>query len=515
MKSSHSDSTGADDLSASSTDEADAKTTTMKVVAITILSLTGVVSAKYPTKKKNLSLSWMKKKKNTDAATFFVASIPHCSISVEDGATLPLTTHLPSFPVDVSRSQPIVRWKSHLGNLMSTCRFSLQLQPRGHATTDNEEEEDGKRKYMPQTCPITIAMLRKGELVPLGQANIIITGEEKEDARFVAPASRTYINKQTGDKNFRIESSKEPTLLARIKGDDLLFGMKSDATLRVLVSVTDASVMDDADHVQESALPFNDVDNSYDNFLYFLNGGMSARDMKNMWKQEEEASDGVEKVKEQGGAENLDETLPSSDDESDSDEVNEQESVQMVEECQLKMLTTTAHSASDDSSFEKCAHGCPALLENNIIHTFLNAFIVGYNDAIQRGEVDNSFVVAIMATRDAYSEVWNDPTQLCQGVKALIYNASENILHGNLRDARHNAAFACFFEQWIDFLAAKTNANRSRVAELLTADVNTIVSFLNNRIFCSCLRRIEHNDKAFKIKKKRMMFSRKYGHMVH
>ena len=218
-------------------------------------------------------------------------------------------------------------------------------------------------------------------MLPLGQANIIITGEEKEDARFVAPVSRTYINKQTGGKNYCIESmsvssSKEQTPLTRIKGDDLLFGMKNDATLRVLVSVTDASGMDDADHIQESALPFNEVDNSHDNFLYFLNGGMSAKDMKNMWKQEEEASDGVERVKEQDGAANLDETPSSTDDESDSDEVNEQESVQMVEECQLKMLTTTAHSASDNCSFEKCAHGCPALPENNIIHTFLNAFIV-------------------------------------------------------------------------------------------------------------------------------------------
>ena len=116
-------------------------------------------------------------------------------------------------------------------------KFPLQLQHR-EAGADADEEEDGvssststRKRFIPQTCPINISLSRNGKLATLGKASIVISGDVQGESSIIVPV---VLQKKAG-------SSKESIPMTRIKGDDLLLGLKSDSTLlHVLVSVTDA-----------------------------------------------------------------------------------------------------------------------------------------------------------------------------------------------------------------------------------------------------------------------------------
>jgi hypothetical protein len=213
----------------------ESSTDTTMAVTTTLLSLTGVVTKKYASK--NLLRRKNRQPPNNTNFTSLVASFPQNLSADNSASSSSPVTHVPSFPIDVSRPQPIVRWHSHLGQALSTLKFPLQLQHR-EAGADADEEEDGvssststRKRFIPQTCPINISLSRNGKLATLGKASIVISGDVQGESSIIVPV---VLQKKAG-------SSKESIPMTRIKGDDLLLGLKSDSTLlHVLVSVTDA-----------------------------------------------------------------------------------------------------------------------------------------------------------------------------------------------------------------------------------------------------------------------------------
>lgn len=206
---------------------------TMLEVTITVLSLGGVVA-------KQSKKSTMKRKKQghlTPATTSLVASF--CQAFTSDGRMMH-QTHVPSIPLEhldascmssKSRSspQPIVHWPgvSHddddnANQVLSTLRFVRRF--------DREDAASSQGRFIPQTCPISISIYRHGHLINLGKADVIIVGEENGVSSMVVPVSRSV------KKVSRRSKSSIPMM--KIRGDDLKFGLKSDAMLRVLVSVS-------------------------------------------------------------------------------------------------------------------------------------------------------------------------------------------------------------------------------------------------------------------------------------
>lgn len=472
----------------------ESSTDTTMAVTITLLSLTGVVTKKYASK--NLLRRKNRQPPNNTNFTSLVASFPQNLSADNSASSSSPVTHVPSFPIDVSRPQPIVRWHSHLGQALSTLKFPLQLQHR-EAGADADEEEDGvssststRKRFIPQTCPINISLSRNGKFATLGKASIVISGDVQGESSIIVPV---VLQKKAG-------SSKESIPMTRIKGDDLLLGLKSDSTLlHVLVSVTDA--------VKDVS---TNKDLSYEHFLDYIIGAKSANDIRS--QSLDNVVPGVSFEKDDS-LDELNDTMSLSVDGSDSDKMVDEIGDDLMGEGEMQHEIEKSNVLTERScDAKKCAHGCPALPDGNVIHEFLNAFTVGYNSATDDGE--ERFVAAIQATRETYPEIWNDWILLGLAVSVLVTNGIESILdeNGNLEDARGNVAFACFFEQWIDFLQheATAIANKKTIAGLLNADEYTVVSFLKKHISCTCL-----NEKHTQVKSQHGNYTGMRGSVVN
>ena len=209
-------------------------------VTITVISLGGVVAKKYESKKSSLMPKRRKKQGHLTPATSTSVVASFCQAFTSDGTT-PLT-HVPSIPIenlDAScmsstsnpTPQPIIHWPGmphddddNANQVLSTLRFSRRF--------DREDDASSQGRFMPQTCPINVSISRHGHLIGLGKANVIIVGEENGVSSTVVPVSSTIKKVSSRYK------SSIPIPMIKIKGDDLMFGLKSDAMLRVLVSVS-------------------------------------------------------------------------------------------------------------------------------------------------------------------------------------------------------------------------------------------------------------------------------------
>jgi len=466
------------------TDFSPTATDTTIEVKITLLSLTGVVTKNKKHVAKSKRLVWKNRSPTTtsNGRTSLVASLSQ-NLSTASSSTM---THVPSFPIDVSHPRPIVRWQSHLGQVLSTLRFPLQLQHCEDAAVagDDDNAEDvayssnltkGK-SFIPRTCSINISLSRNGKLATLGKAHIVISGDETSESIITVPVVASC--------NKTLLRNKESISMKRIKGDNLQLGLQSDATLCVLVSVANDVKGGDT---QDNSLSYNVATNdlSYEHFLDFIIGAKSAEDIRSQSNLDVSGLtiDAIEMGKEGKEAPLLvlNDTMTMSVDGSDSDEM-----VVMQHEMFFEDDVHVLSERRGCDTKETCAHGCPVFPEGNVIHAFLNVFSAGYNGA-SHGE--DRFVVAIQATKEAYPEVWTNSKKLELVVSILIVNGTDNILDENLKDARINVAYACFFEQWIYFLQneAKTSAERAMIAELLNAGERTVVNFLRKRIPCTCL----------------------------
>jgi hypothetical protein len=217
-------------------------------VTITVVSVDGIVARRYESKTKLSTTQWKKNDKKTsciDTATV-VASFSQTLSGQE------FLTHLPSDPFEVETSliqnrpidQNLVQWpdtddddddedEEAVGSLSTfQCSKSFQLE--------RADAKSSKKRFIPQSCPISISMSRNGKLVSLGKANLIITGEERGGSS-VVPITIAYPKSKGKMKKFRKgnSSNQSSVPMMRIKGDNVQFGLKSDAMLRVFVTVRD------------------------------------------------------------------------------------------------------------------------------------------------------------------------------------------------------------------------------------------------------------------------------------
>ena len=137
-------------------------------------------------------------------------------------------------------------------------------------TCDTVLGMDGSQRFVPQTCSIHLSINRNGKLVLLGTVNIMISGDE-ENERLIRNIQRATDNDKPssssmmeGEKNKNVKKQKsmgnilrrkmlgsnnhqsknDSTTshnMVRINGDVFQFGVEEDATLQMIISVSDPS----------------------------------------------------------------------------------------------------------------------------------------------------------------------------------------------------------------------------------------------------------------------------------
>lgn len=165
-----------------------------------------------------------------------VASFSH-SLTQKDV----LFTHLPSHPMKLETSttlQPIAYWSSKVDlddadQALSTLKFKRPFVKRD-TFTSNSSRQPSSAKFVPQKCPIRLSVSRNGKMINIGSADIIIHGNE-DGERAIASA---VISKPKANKS-RLPLSKISFPMSRAKGDNMSFGLRPDAKIRVLVHVNE------------------------------------------------------------------------------------------------------------------------------------------------------------------------------------------------------------------------------------------------------------------------------------
>ncbi len=230
-------------------------------VTVTVISLDGVVAKKYQSKSKLPS-----KQKKTQKAVESVASIVASFSQDISNQKVNFLTHLPSLPIEMSKSSsnsnPVVKWpntnNTEEKQVLSTVQLTREFH-RENTSIDNTSSSSTKNRFVPQMCPINISISRHGKLINLGKTSLFISGEEKGDATINIPIFSTTKDekksnaKKSSVKKVKGSKKKSMTPMMRIKGDSLQFGLKSDAMLRILVSVADHRV-ERCEEEEESSL---------------------------------------------------------------------------------------------------------------------------------------------------------------------------------------------------------------------------------------------------------------------
>jgi len=211
-------------------------------VTVTVISVDGVIARRKEPKSK-LPTQRTKNDASIGDTVTIVASFSQILSGKE------FQTHLPSDPIEVETSvipnqpfpQELVEWPNdgdeltlggnHIG--LSTYQYTREFQL--------EKQRDGKpytKRFTPQTCPINISMSRRGKMLSLGKANLVITGEERGVSTSVVPISINHQHSKVKHMKKLLNGSKKSIPMVRIQGDNVQFGLKSDdAMLRVLISV--------------------------------------------------------------------------------------------------------------------------------------------------------------------------------------------------------------------------------------------------------------------------------------
>lgn len=250
-----------------------------RTVTITVVSCDGVVAKRYESKTKKK----LKNRQVSKSPTSLVASFIRGNS---------FQTHVPSMPMEQLDTlymkpgktkaipQPLVRWHGTDG---------MDAEKGGDATVDKELSTlRFTRRFLqytgtllPEIFPLNLSLSSGGKLIPMGKAEIIVTGNEKGDSYIDVPITTTI--KKVGVSN-PIKKSSDHIPMVKVKGDDLQFGLKGDSVLRVILSVTDVQEQDVINDVQEDAYvhqetedvttddtTLDELDDNYGSFLVFLN----------------------------------------------------------------------------------------------------------------------------------------------------------------------------------------------------------------------------------------------------
>lgn len=213
-------------------------------VIITVISLDGLVTKKYhPKTKLQTMLTKNHHQLVAEATTSIVTSI---SQDLSTGKTF--FTHVPSLPLGLDKSFLAQNQSSHPGviqwpstdaqenvcldkhQLLSTVRIVRSFQRE----TLVENNASSTHRLKPHTFPINISLSRHGKLIKLGQARVIVNGEETGTSSVNIPITSTGHKSKV---NAGLKGKKGIPMI-RIEDDCIKFGLKEDAMLRVLVSVT-------------------------------------------------------------------------------------------------------------------------------------------------------------------------------------------------------------------------------------------------------------------------------------
>ncbi len=214
-------------------------------VTVTVISVDGVLAKKYQSKSK-LSTKKKKAQKAVDTTASIVASFSQDFSNQKAD----FFTHLPSLPIEMSESssnsKPVVKWPTTNNTDERQILSTVQLTREFHREKTSDDNAT-KNRFVPQMCPINISISRHGKLINLGKASLYISGEEKGDATIDVPIfASTKDGKSIAMKKNSVKkvkgNKKSKTPMMRIKGDSLQFGLKSDAMIRILVSVADRHV---------------------------------------------------------------------------------------------------------------------------------------------------------------------------------------------------------------------------------------------------------------------------------
>ena len=104
-------------------------------------------------------------------------------------------------------------------------------------------------------------------------------------------------------------------------------------------------------------------------------------------------------------------------------------------------------------------------------------------------EVGSDFLAAYHVTKEEYADLWDNPDKMKLIISFLITSGTSKVLEGQTNFARKYASLANYFEQYleVELLNKRLYPNWPKMKELYYADEHTLVSFLRNRIPCSCL----------------------------
>ncbi len=143
--------------------------------------------------------------------------------------TLSSVVHWPEYP----QEEDALR---HKHREPSSYQFQLAFHAEFSTTTS---------RFIPQSVPIQVSVSRFGRMYKLGTANLLLSGEENGDSSLAVPVTSCYRGTVKNNKFKSIFSSltkhgedKEIRMLA-LKGDTLKCGLDPNATLRVLVHVSE------------------------------------------------------------------------------------------------------------------------------------------------------------------------------------------------------------------------------------------------------------------------------------
>jgi hypothetical protein len=150
-----------------------------------------------------------------------------------------LFTHLPSHPMELTLSttiQPIAYWSAKVDlddtdQALSTLKFK---RPFVHKDSQSSSSNSSSSKYAPQKCSIKLSVSRNGKLITMGNADIIIHGNEDGERTI---SSSVQAPPKANKRKMRLGKISFP--MFRAKGDNMSFGLRPDAKLRVLVHVNE------------------------------------------------------------------------------------------------------------------------------------------------------------------------------------------------------------------------------------------------------------------------------------
>ena len=136
----------------------------------------------------------------------------------------------------------------------------------------------------------------------------------------------------------------------------------------------------------------------------------------------------------------------------------------------------------------ECHHGYVIgedhLIINDFCKTFWSEFITTPNCGVKQSIID-----AFGATYDKYPEIWSDEPKLKLARSMYFMYGTQNIIEGDLADARLFAFLACHMKGYIDIHkdSRKVKFDLVKEAELLQSDEHTLVQYLRHHIPCTCL----------------------------